>query len=234
MPSLENRCHHSLPTLRLGNSYAVMVGVFLLTALSVVSGKSVKMVTSWFNPQYHGQKFHKVLVIGVARDTDVRADFEDGLAARLARPGLEIIPGNQILLRPDDQAHPDLNYLRAQIRDHQIDAVVVSRVLRVEREVISVPSSTYVAPFPYYYSFYGYLGAVYPIVYDPGYTREDTTVSIETNVYATSKPEGDLVWTGSSQSFNPKSAKKVADGLIKELPKQMEKDGLLSKKPDAS
>ena len=231
MPSLENRHHYVLPSASRLISCAIL-GLLLFTALTVVSGKSVKMVTSWFNPQYHGQKFHKVLVIGVARDTAVRADFEDGLAARLARPGLEIIPGNQILLRPDAQAHPDLDYLRAQIRDHQIDAVVVSRVLRVEREVISVPSSTYVAPFPYYYSFYGYLGAVYPIVYDPGYTREDTTVSIETNVYATSKPDGDLVWTAASQSFNPKSAKKVADALIKELPKQMEKDGLLAEKPD--
>jgi hypothetical protein len=70
---------------------------------------------------------------------------------------------------------------------------------------------------------------VYPVIYDPGYEREDTTVSVETNVYATSKPEGDLVRTGVSDSFNPKSAKKVADGLVKEVPTQMEKDGLLPK-----
>lgn len=234
MSPLVNKDHRSLPSLRRSVSWAILSCMLLLAALTVVSAKSVKMVTSWFNPQYQGQKFHKVLVIGVARDTEVRADFEDGLAAQLARPGMEMIPGNQILLRPDPNAKPDLDYLRAQIRDNHIDAVVVSRVLRVDKEVISVPSSTYVAPFPYYYSFYGYLGAVYPIVYDPGYTREDTTVSIETNVYATSKPEGDLVWTGASESFNPKSAKKVADGLIKELPKQMEKDGLLEKKPDSN
>jgi len=230
MPLFAKRGRHSLLCLRLLSS-ATVLGVFLLAALTLVSGKSIKMVTSWFNPNYQGQKFHKVLVIGVARDTEVRADFEDGLAAQIARPGMQMIPGNQILLRPDPQAKPDLDYLRAQIRDNQIDAVVVSRLLRVDKEVISIPSSTYVAPFPYYYSFYGYLGAVYPVVYDPGYTREDTTVSVETNVYATSKPDGDLVWTGVSESFNPKSAKKVADGLIKELPKQMEKDGLLSKSP---
>jgi hypothetical protein len=116
------------------------------------------------------------------------------------------------------------------VRSHQIDAVVVSRLLRIDKEVTSIPSSTYVAPFPYYYSFYGYLGAVYPMVYDPGYTWEDTTVSVETNVYDTRQPDGDLVWTGVSNSFNPKSAKKVADGLAKEVPRQMEKDGLLPKR----
>jgi hypothetical protein len=138
---------------------------------------------------------------------------------------------NQILLRPDPKAKPDLDSLRAQIRDNHIDAVVVSRLLKIDKKVTSIPGSTYVAPFPYYYSFYGYLGAVYPVIYDPGYEREDTTVSVETNVYATSKPDGDLVWTGVSESFNPKSAKKVADGLVREVPKRMEKDGLLPKKP---
>lgn len=202
--------------------------VFVL-ALALANGKSLKVVTSWLNPQYEGQKFHKVLVIGVARDLAVRADFEDKMAVQIARPGMETIAGNQILLRPDPNAKPDFDYLRAQINSNHIDAVVVSRLLSVDTKVTHVPSSTYIAPFPYYYSFYGYLGAVYPVVYDPGYTREDTTVRVETNVYATSKPDGDLVWTGVSDSFNPKSAKKVADALVKEIPKRMEQDGLLTK-----
>jgi hypothetical protein len=202
----------------------------LLVVLATTSAKSVKIITSWFNSNYQGQTFHKILVIGVAQNLEVRADFEDAMAAQIARPGIETIPGNNILLRPDPKAKLDLDYLRGQIRDNHIDAVVVSRVLKVDKKVTVVPSSTYVAPFPYYYSFYGYLGAVYPTVYDPGYTQEDTTVVVETNVYATSKPDGDLVWNGVSKSFNPKSAKKVVDGLVKEVPKQMEKDGLLPKK----
>ena len=222
------RRFHSIYRLLSGS---IVVSIFLWTALTAVSAKSFKMVTSWFNPNYEGQAFHKVLVIGVAQNLEVRADFEDGMAAKIARPGIETIPGNQILLRPDPKSKPDLDYLRAQIRDNHIDAVVVSRLLKIDKEVTSVPSSTYIAPFPYYYSFYGYLGAVYPVMYDPGYEREDTIVTVETNVYATSKPDGDLVWTGTSESFNPKSAKKVADGLVKEVPKQMEKDGLLPRRP---
>jgi len=229
---------HFSPTSRHG-AYRFLRWVFfrstlfsmLLLGLSAANGKSIKMVTSWFNPTYKGQIFHKILVIGVAQNLKVRADFEDEMATQIARPGIQTIPGNQILLRPDPKAKPDLDYLRAQIRDNGIDAVVVSRLLKIDKRVTSIPSSTYIAPFPYYYSFYGYLGAVYPVVYDPGYTREDTTVSVETNVYATSKPDGDLVWTGVSNSFNPKSAEKVAEGLVKVVPKQMEKDGLLATKP---
>src|SRR6516162_300173 len=215
-------------------SCPILLSIFLLTVLSAANAKSIKIAMSWLNPKYEGQAFHKVLVIGVAQNLEVRADFEDAMAAEIARPGIETIPGNQILLRPDPKAKPDFDALRAQIRDNHIDAVVVSRLLKVDKKVISVPSSTYIAPFPYYYSFYGYLGAVYPVMYDPGYTQVDTTVSVETNVYATSKPDGDLVWTAVSNSFNPKSAKKVADGLVKEVPKQMVNDGLLPKNPSSN
>ena len=209
---------------------STFLSFFSLAVLLAVDAKSVKMITSWFNPNYQGHTFHKVLVIGVAQNLEVRADFEDNMAAQIARPGVETIPGNYILLRPDPDVKLDLDYLRGQIHDNHIDAVVVSRLLKVEKKVTYVPSSTYIAPYPYYYSFYGYLGAVYPTIHDPGYTREDTTVSVETNVYATGKPDGDLVWNGVSKSFNPKSAKKIADGLVKEVPKQMENDGLLPRK----
>lgn len=212
----------------------MLLSILLLLAIGGVSAASIKIVTSWFNPKYKGQAFHKILVIGVAQNLEVRADFEDEMASKIARPGIETIPGNQILLRPDPNAKPDLEYLRGQIRDNHIDAVVVSRLLKVDKKVLSIPSSTYIAPFPYYYSFYGYLGAVYPVMYDPGYEREDITVRVETNVYATSKPDGDLVWTAVSDSFNPKSAKKVADGLVKAVPRQMEKDGLLPKNPSSN
>ena len=200
-----------------------------MLANHVLSSKGAQIVPTAPTIVVQGQKFRKVLVIGVAQDLAVRADFEDQMASQIARPDMETIPGNQILLRPDPHAKPDFDYLRAQINSNHIDAVVVSRLLSVDTKVTTVPSSTYTAPFPYYYSFYGYLGAVYPVMYDPGYTRKDTTVRVETNVYATGKPDGDLVWTAVSDSFNPKSAKKVADALVKEIPKQMEKDGLLSK-----
>ena len=47
-------------------SRSILLGIFLLIALGTVSAKSIKIVTSWLNPKYQGQKFHKILVIGVA------------------------------------------------------------------------------------------------------------------------------------------------------------------------
>ena len=49
---------------------------------------------------------------------------------------------------------------------------------------------------------------------------------IETNPYATAAPERELVWTGISDSFNPSSAKKPIDAIVKVVVKDLEKEGI--------
>lgn len=202
------------------------IALFLLT-VALASGKSNKLVMSWKNPNYSaGRKFQRVLALGLSDKTGVRADFEDALAAQLTETGLETIPGNTILLRPEGTQF-DLNYLKIQIRDNKIDAVVVSRLIKDEKTVTYVPGTAYVAPFPYYNTFYGYYGAVYPMVYSPDYLREDRKVRIETNFYVISSQEGELVWTGVTDTFNPSKPRKAINGLVKLVVKQMQADGAL-------
>ena len=114
----------------------------------------------------------------------VRADFEDALSKLVARDGVEAIPGNTILLRPEG-TQLDLNYLKTQIKEFKVDAVIVSRLVKVESSTTYVPGHAYAVPYPYYRSFYGYYGTVYPVVYSPDYLRQDKTVRVETNVYST-------------------------------------------------
>ena len=204
----------------------LMVGL-LLAGLTVVGDcKTTKLLTSWKNPNYAGQRFHKILVIGMSNNPATRSDFEDALSLKIARNGIEAIPGNSILLR-QETGKIDLDYLKAQIRENQIDAVVVSRLVKVDRNVTYIPGQSYVIPYGYYRSFYGYYGAVYQQVYSPDYLREDTTVRIETNLYAATPPDGELIWTGTSDTFNPKSAHKVIDALIKLVVKELEKEAIL-------
>src|SRR3954454_4237076 len=91
----------------------------VLCSSSLLNGKSTKLITSWKNPKYSGAAFKKVLVIGMSANPGRRADFEDALAASLAKPSIEIIPGNSILLRPDTSAL-NLDYIRAQIREFEV------------------------------------------------------------------------------------------------------------------
>lgn len=204
--------------------------IFLSLFIVVLgAGKSSKLVMSSKNPAFGpARKFHRVLALGLSDNTAIRADFEDALAAQLAALVPEIVPGNTILLRPEG-TKLDLNYLRTQIRENKIDAVVVARLIKVENSTTYIPGAPYTASFPYYNTFYGYYGAVYPVVYSPGYLKEDKKVRIETNLYAVSSGEGELAWTCVTDTFNPSNVKKAIDRLAKLIVKQMQSDGVLQK-----
>jgi hypothetical protein len=210
-----------------GSCRVQIVAIVLLTA-TLASGKSSKLVMSWKNPAYvHSKAFSRVLALGLSDKARVRADFEDALAAQLAGTGVETIPGNTILLRPEG-SHLDLQYLKTQVRENKLDAVVVSRLIKVDNTVTYVPGTSYVPPpLPYYGTFYGYYGAVYPVVYTPGYLKEEKKVRIETNLYVISSGEGELVWTGITDTFNPSDVNKAIDRLVKLVIKQMQRDGAL-------
>ena len=204
----------------------ILVGVSLMFVVMPTAGKSSKLVVSWKNPAYVRSKpFSRVLALGLSDKAKIRADFEDALAAQLAETGLETIPGNTILLRPED-THLDLGYLKTQVRENNLDAVVVSRLIKVDNTVTYVPGTAYAPPLPYYGTFYGYYSAVYPVVYTPGYLKEDKKVRIETNLYVVSSGEGELVWTGITDTFNPTDVKKAIDRLVKLVVKQMRSDGV--------
>jgi hypothetical protein len=203
---------------------AVVMAVVLAASVVGHCG-STKLVASVKSPTYSGQRFRKVLVIGMSDNPAIRSDFEDAMAKRLTRDGVHAVPGHNILLRPKS-AKMDPEYLREQIKEHNIDAVLVSRMVSVKHEVTYIPGQAYTIPYPYYNSFYGYYGAVYPTVYSPDYLRTDKTVRVETNLYGTSTPEGEFVWTGISDTINPnpKKAAKSIDAVVQVMVKDMEEE----------
>jgi hypothetical protein len=203
---------------------AVIVAAMVCMPAVVEGG--ARLVVSWKNPAYTGAKPKRVLVIGMSEDPAIRADFEDDMSAALTKDGLDVIPGNHILLRPDSP-EMDENYLKGQVRDHNIDAVLITRLIKVDKTTTYVSGSSYAVPYNYYNSLWGYYGPVWRQVYTPGYLKEDTTVRVETNFYSAAAPNADLIWTGTSDSFNPRSAQKAIDEVVKVVAKELKKKDLL-------
>jgi len=199
----------------------------VIAVATLALGKSSKVVLSWKNPAYSsGKTFHRVLALGLSNRTQVRADFEDELASQLANAGLEAIPGNTILLRPVG-TKLDLDYLKEQIQANQIEAVVVSHLVKVDNTTTYIPGTPYFVPFSYYNSFYGYYGTVYSTVYAPGYLQKDKKVRIETNLYVISEQDGQLVWTGITDTLNPSDVHKAIKGLVTLIVAKMKKEEVL-------
>lgn len=57
-------------------------------------------------------------------------------------------------------------------------------------------------PYPFYRTLYGYYGTLAPVIYTPGYLQTVRVAQVETNFYASTPPDGQLVWTGTTNSFN--------------------------------
>jgi hypothetical protein len=206
----------------------ISVVLIVLGGAALLVSASSKLVMSWRNPNYSSTKrFQHVLALGFSNNLEVRVDFEDALAAELTSKGYQAIPGNSILLRPPGTTL-DLNYLREQIQANQIDAVVVSRLMKVDNTITYYPGDAYVVPYPYYNTFYGYYGALYPVIYTPGYLQKEKKVRVETNLYyVTGAPDGQLVWTGMTDTFNPSNVNKSIKGLVNLLVTKMEKEQAL-------
>ena len=184
-----------------------------------------KLVFSWKNSNYAGSGFRNILVLAVNGRASGRADFEDRMVKEMSRPGVSVVQSYTLMPRPDaTPINPD--DLRGYVHDLKFDAIVVSRMIKKENKTTVVQGDDF--PFdPYYGTFYGYYGAVAPLVYDPGYLRTDTEAQIETNFYATSKPDGELVWSGTTDTLDPRSTTSAIDGIVKILVKQFEKDKLI-------
>jgi len=201
-----------------------LLAAFLVIPALLTAG-SPKMLLSWRNPNFSGGHFKNILVLALNGKAENRLEFEDVLVAAIARPGIQATQSYVFLHRPDATA-VDLNDLKAVIREHKFDAIVVARLTKAEKKTTYVPGQIY-TPMPYYGTIYAYYGAVYPIVYAPGYLQKESIAQVETNFYSTAKPDGELVWTGTTNAFDANSPMKVIKGLVKIVIKELEKQDVI-------
>jgi len=197
----------------------------VLAVAAIASAKSTKLMFTWTNPKYAGGSFKNVLVLAMNGKPSGRAEFEDRLSAAIARPGVQAVPSYSLLPRPDSTPI-DRDQLRDVVRGQRFDAIVVSRLVKYDQTTTYVPGQDYPL-FPYYGTFYGYYGALYPVVYSPGYLQTDTAAQIETNVYSTARPDGEIVLTITSNTVNPHSLNKAMDAVAKLVVEQLEKNKLI-------
>lgn len=192
--------------------------VVVLCLVLVTTGcASTQMTKNWVYPEHGPLDFDKVMALVLVQDPLVRQSGEEALVRRIQRA--EAVASYEVL--PYEKME-DVEEVERAVEASGVDAVVVMRPISDQEEVRYVPGS-YPAP---YYSFYGYYGWAYPISYSPGYFKKERTVAIETHVYDAS--DGKLVWSGVSQTSNPKDVRKLVDDTAKAVRKAMRQYGFLS------
>lgn len=201
----------------------MLLAVLGCAAALAVAGP--KLALSWKNSNYTGGTFKNILVLALNGKASNRAEFEDRLVAAIERPDNKVYPSYEFIARPD--ATPiDMKDMRELVREQKFDAIVVARLTKRDTKTTYVPGQVY-SPYPYYGTFYGYYNTLYPVIYTPGYMQTEKTAQVEVNVYATVAPDGQLVWTGTTNEFDASSAMKAIKGLVKVLTKEMEKQNVI-------
>jgi hypothetical protein len=198
-----------------------------LAGLALMAVAAPKLEFSWKNPNYTGGTFKNILVLALNGKAVNRAEFEDELVAAISRPGAKAFPSYEFMPRPD-LTPIDMNDMRELVKEQNFDAIVVARLTKKETKTTYVPGQIY-TPFPYYGTFYGYYGALSPVIYSPGYMETEKEAQVEVNSYSTAKPDGELVWTGTTNSFEVGSVKKLIKDLVKIVSKELEKENVIQR-----
>ncbi len=203
---------------------SVLLVAFLAIPLALAAS-SPKLLLSWKNPNYSEGHFTNILVLALNGKAENRAEFEDELVTAIARPGIQATQSYVFLPRPN-VTPINMNDLKAVIKEQKFDAIIVARLTKAVDKTTYVPGQVY-NPYPYYGSLAAYYGAVSPLVYSPGYMEKVKLAQVETNFYSTAKPDGELVWTGTTNTFDGSSPMKVIKGLVEVVIKGLEKEKVI-------
>jgi hypothetical protein len=197
-----------------------------LAAAALLQASSPKLDLSWRNPDYTGgNNFKNIMVLALNGKAANRTQFEDEMVAAIADTGIQAQPSYAYLPRPN--ATPiDMNTMKWVVQQQKFDGILVSRLTKRSSTTTYIPGQVY-TPFPFYNTFYGYYGAVSPEIYTPGYLETEKVAQVETNFYSTAKPDGELVWTGTTNTFDAGSVMNVIKDLVKVVIKELEKQDVL-------
>ena len=188
-------------------------GLFVLTACS----SATKLAGSWQEPQLTGVPFQKVVILVLAKDTIMRRIAEDEFVASVSG-GTQAIQSYSLI--PEEELE-DQEKVKARLAEANVDGAAVMRMVGSDEQVTYNPGAYVTA----YYSFSGYYGYAYPMVFDTGYVTANRVVRIETNVYSMAGDK--LIWSGLSESMNPGSAQGIVDDVVRVVVSNLKQKGIV-------
>jgi hypothetical protein len=190
---------------------AAAAGVLVLLA----SCASTSIQSTWMDPSFTGGPFKKIFVIGLARDVTSVRIFEDIMVARLQAAGVQAVPAYQFI--PEDAAVPE-PVLEDAVRKSGADGMLMTRLLGVQTQVnastVMVPGPVMGPGFGPGWGGPGWWGAYNSWWAVPQVTTTQIATA-ETTLFDASNRR--IVWTATSQTFNPQSVQQEAPGLADQV-----------------
>lgn len=211
-----------------------IIGLYAsLLLLAACNTTTTNFSQSYRNPGYEETVFKKVMVIGVAQDQESRQAFENAIVSAIAKEG-GTSQASITVLPHEEQVSED--QLHAAIDAGGFDAVLITRLLSIDKSKEYTPPKKYNNPRTRYYpaspgwgygygGFYGFYGTTFAEVHEPGYFETSTTLKLETNLYSVATNE--LVWTGQSETIDPTSIDDARASITHAVAKKLKAERLI-------
>lgn len=193
-----------------------------VAALALAGCASTTLQSTWSDPTFSGGPFRKFFVMGLsARNVTARRVFEDIMVAKLQAAGAQAVPAYQYL---NEDGPSGEQSLQAAVAQSGADAVMMERLLGVDTRT---NFSTVMVPGPMMGPGMGWYGP-YSGWYAVPQVSQYQVAMAETTLYDAKSRQ--LVWTATSQTFNPTSVQQEAPGLADAVIGALKQRGLVAAK----
>lgn len=186
-----------------------LIGAFAIILFLAAGCTTTRITSSWKAQNLVPQKYNKILVLGLIRETDrsLQENMENHFAEDLKEQGYQAVTSLQEY-GPKYFENLDEETAVSKLKNSGIDAVVTIVLLDKEKEKRYVAGYTIYSPYGYYYNrFWGYRGTLYRRIYEPGYYVTDTRYFWESNLYDMNTQK--LVFSVQTRSFDPSSSESL-------------------------
>ena len=186
----------------------------VMLALAFAGCASVSVNNQWKDPAWPGPPASSIVVIGVARSDATRHVFEDTFVHDLSAAGLHAIPG-YTQLQPGEDGSVRISEF---VRSSNADAVLVTRVMRVQQKINVSPSYGY-AGYGGFYGWYGGAWASTPTV------SQYEVVTLETTVWDPKSEK--VIWAATTERVASSDIPKVTNQLAQALIPRLKADHII-------
>ena len=167
----------------------------------------------------------KVVAAVMVRDVAARKRAEDALAAELTRAGAQGVPMYTISLENAPSPEGETR-TRAAVEAIGAQGLVVMRPVDVNHRSRATETIASNDMYGGYWGGYYGIGWADPWVDKNPDVQTDIVVTVETFVF--SLPQNKLVWSGTSETTNPKNAEKLTLQLAQESAAELRRLGLIA------
>jgi len=206
--------------------YLLPIFVAIFSHMILTScGSTTEIIGEWSEDEYKTGSIDKLLILGVVDQKKplLRRKFEDGLVNAFKKNGTNAVASMDYM--PYDEIIDSTSFEK-YFSDLELDAVLVSRLVGIDKERKVEAGYAYVLPYNNYYGFYGYYYAAVQYANTSSYLSKNVVVVLETNLYETKNKK--IIWSGISETIDPDKASDVIKSLGAVLADKLSSEGFLA------